>query len=158
MSEADAEGLPDELAAAGRASFQRLLESFSDGQRAELLEQVEESVLAAELHAVLACSDYVARVARSQPEWLLEFLSDRRFNEPFSTAMLDSLIDRHLETASDMDALMRGLRLVRGAAAWIHEQPRPIGRARFDVIVCECSRDERDWRLRHLEAAFDANA
>jgi len=50
------------------------------------------------------------------------------------------------------------LRLVRGAAAWIHEQPRPIGRARFDVIVCECSRDERDWRLRHLEAAFDANA
>jgi len=50
------------------------------------------------------------------------------------------------------------LRLVRGATAWIHEQPRPIGRARFDVIVCECSRDERDWRLRHLEAAFDANA
>ena len=50
------------------------------------------------------------------------------------------------------------LRLVRGAAAWMHEQPRPIHRARFDVIVCECSRDERDWRLRHLEAAFDANA
>ena len=50
------------------------------------------------------------------------------------------------------------LRLVRGAAAWIHEQPRPTHRARFDVIVCECSRDERDWRLRHLEAAFDANA
>jgi putative endonuclease len=49
------------------------------------------------------------------------------------------------------------LRLVRGAAAWIHEQPHPIGRARFDVIVCECSRDERDWSLRHLEAAFDAN-
>ncbi len=50
------------------------------------------------------------------------------------------------------------LRLVRGATAWIREQPRPIARARFDVIVCECSRDERDWRLRHLEAAFDANA
>ncbi|MBW1842952.1 MAG: YraN family protein [Deltaproteobacteria bacterium] len=50
------------------------------------------------------------------------------------------------------------LRLVRGAAAWIHEQPRPTHRVRFDVIVCECSRDERDWRLRHLEAAFDANA
>jgi putative endonuclease len=50
------------------------------------------------------------------------------------------------------------LRLVRGAAAWICEQPRPIGRARFDVIVCECSRNEQDWRLRHFEGAFDANA
>jgi len=49
-------------------------------------------------------------------------------------------------------------RLVRGAAAWMHEQPRRIRRARFDVIVCECSREEQDWRLRHLEGAFDANA
>jgi len=55
-----------------------------------------------------------------------------------------------------VDARKR-LRLVRGAAAWIHEQPHPVQRARFDVIVCECSRNERDWRLRHLEGAFDAN-
>jgi putative endonuclease len=56
-----------------------------------------------------------------------------------------------------VDARKR-LRLVRGAAAWLHEQPRGIRRVRFDVIVCECSREERDWRLRHLEGAFDANA
>ncbi len=56
-----------------------------------------------------------------------------------------------------VDARKR-LRLVRGASAWMHEQPRGIRRARFDVIVCECSREERDWRLRHLEGAFDANA
>ena len=118
MSEAEVEGIPDELAAAGRASFQRLLESFSDRQRAALLEQVGDSALATELHSVLACSDYAARVAQSQPEWLLEFLRDRRFNEPFSAAMLDALIDNHLETASDMDALMRGLAgTQRGAAA-----------------------------------------
>jgi putative endonuclease len=46
-------------------------------------------------------------------------------------------------------------RLVRGAAAWLHANPRIARRARFDVIVCEV--DERgDWTLRHLEAAFDA--
>ncbi len=56
-----------------------------------------------------------------------------------------------------VDARKR-LRLVRGAAAWMHEQPHGFRRARFDVIVCECSQDERDWRLRHLEGAFDANA
>ena len=49
-------------------------------------------------------------------------------------------------------------RLLRGAAAWMREKPRGVRRARFDVIVCECSREERDWRLRHLEGAFDANA
>ncbi len=56
-----------------------------------------------------------------------------------------------------VDARKR-LRLVRGAAAWMHEQPRGVRRVRFDVIVCECSREEHDWRLRHLEGAFDANA
>jgi putative endonuclease len=56
-----------------------------------------------------------------------------------------------------VDARKRS-RLVRGAAAWMHEQPRRIHRARFDVIVCECSQDETKWHLRHLEGAFDANA
>jgi len=56
-----------------------------------------------------------------------------------------------------VDARKR-LRLVRGAAAWLHEQPQRLRRARFDVVVCECSRDERAWRLRHLEGAFDAEA
>jgi putative endonuclease len=56
-----------------------------------------------------------------------------------------------------VDARKR-LRLVRGAAAWLREQPQRARRARFDVVVCECSRDERAWRLRHLEAAFDADA
>ncbi|MCH6555855.1 MAG: YraN family protein [Chloroflexi bacterium] len=60
-------------------------------------------------------------------------------------------------TGEDAVDARKRLRLVRGAAAWMHEQPRGIRRARFDVIVCECSRDERDWRLRHLEGAFDAN-
>jgi putative endonuclease len=55
-----------------------------------------------------------------------------------------------------VDARKR-VRLVRGAAAWMREQPRGVRRARFDVIVCQCSREERDWRLRHLEGAFDAN-
>ncbi len=48
-------------------------------------------------------------------------------------------------------------RLIRGAAAWLHENRRGIRRTRFDVIVCECRADERDWQLRHLEGAFDAN-
>ena len=46
-------------------------------------------------------------------------------------------------------------RLVRGAAAWLHAQPRRFACVRFDVIVCEV--DTRGaWRLRHLENAFDA--
>jgi putative endonuclease len=54
-----------------------------------------------------------------------------------------------------VDARKRA-RLVRGAAAWLHDHPRVARRARFDVIVCEL--DERgDWSLRHLEAAFDAD-
>lgn len=48
-------------------------------------------------------------------------------------------------------------RLIRGAAAWLHENRRGIRRTRFDVIVCECRADERDWQLRHLKGAFDAN-
>ncbi len=48
-------------------------------------------------------------------------------------------------------------RLIRGAAAWLHENRRGFQRTRFDVIVCECRADEQDWQLRHLEGAFDAN-
>lgn len=45
-------------------------------------------------------------------------------------------------------------RLVRGAAAWLRENPARGRRVRFDVVVCELSR--QGWRVRHLEAAFDA--
>ena len=48
-------------------------------------------------------------------------------------------------------------RLIRGAAAWLQENRRGIRRTRFDVIVCECRPGERDWQLRHLKGAFDAN-
>ena len=47
-------------------------------------------------------------------------------------------------------------RLVRGAAAWLREHPVRAAQPRFDVIVCEPD-PQRGWRLRHLEAAFDAN-
>ncbi len=46
-------------------------------------------------------------------------------------------------------------RLVRGAAAWLAAQRRPRQRVRFDVIVCEP--EGAGWRVRHLEAAFDAD-
>ncbi len=47
-------------------------------------------------------------------------------------------------------------RLVRGAAAWLHQNRSHRRRqVRFDVIVCELEADER-WSLRHLEGAFDA--
>jgi putative endonuclease len=46
-------------------------------------------------------------------------------------------------------------RLVRGAAAWLHEHRVHAREVRFDVISCEL--DARgEWRLRHLEDAFDA--
>lgn len=60
-------------------------------------------------------------------------------------------------TGEDAVDARKRARLVCGATAWMHQQPRGIRRARFDVMVCECSWDERDWRLRHLEGAFDAN-
>jgi putative endonuclease len=47
-------------------------------------------------------------------------------------------------------------RLLRGAAAWLHQHPGVARRARFDVIVCEPDPDA-GWRLRHLEGAFDAD-
>jgi len=46
-------------------------------------------------------------------------------------------------------------RLVAGAAAWLREHPGVAARIRFDVIVCEG--DVGAFRVRHLEAAFDAN-
>jgi putative endonuclease len=56
-----------------------------------------------------------------------------------------------------VDARKRG-RLLRGAAAWLRENPRSRGwRARFDVIVCEVDAADA-WRLRHLEGAFDAGS
>ncbi len=49
-------------------------------------------------------------------------------------------------------------RLLRGAAAWLYEnRSRRRRRVRFDVIVCEIDAGG-SWRLRHLEAAFDAGA
>jgi putative endonuclease len=53
-----------------------------------------------------------------------------------------------------VDARKRA-RIVRGAAAWLRENRVRAQRVRFDVIVCERDR-EGTWRLRHLEAAFDA--
>lgn len=52
-----------------------------------------------------------------------------------------------------VDARKRA-RLVRGAAAWLREHPSRTARVRFDVIVCEI--DGGNWRVRHLEGAFDA--
>jgi putative endonuclease len=53
-----------------------------------------------------------------------------------------------------VDARKRA-RLVRGAAAWLHEHARTGTRVRFDVVVCEVDSASR-WRLRHLPGAFDA--
>jgi len=46
-------------------------------------------------------------------------------------------------------------RLVRGAAAWLHENRMRAGRVRFDVIACEPDASG-GWQLRHLEGAFEA--
>lgn len=46
-------------------------------------------------------------------------------------------------------------RIVRGAAAWLRENPGRRRRVRFDVVTCEPGADGL-WRIRHLEAAFDA--
>jgi putative endonuclease len=46
-------------------------------------------------------------------------------------------------------------RLVRGAAAWLHASGVRARRVRFDVIVCELDA-AGEWRLRHIEDAFDA--
>jgi Holliday junction resolvase-like predicted endonuclease len=53
-----------------------------------------------------------------------------------------------------VDARKRA-RLLRGAAAWLHEHRSGARNVRFDVIVCECDAREH-WSIRHLEAAFDA--
>ena len=53
-----------------------------------------------------------------------------------------------------VDARKRA-RLVAGAAAWLREHPGVAARIRFDVISCET--DAQGFRVRHLEAAFDAN-
>ena len=47
-------------------------------------------------------------------------------------------------------------RLIRGAAAWLHENRSRAARVRFDVIACERDALGRNWRLRHLKGAFDA--
>ncbi len=46
-------------------------------------------------------------------------------------------------------------RLVRGARAWLHAHPARAQRVRFDVVACEVA-VSGVWRVRHLEAAFDA--
>jgi putative endonuclease len=61
---------------------------------------------------------------------------------------------RHGLPEEAVDASKRA-RLVRGAAAWL-AGVRPRARSvRFDVVCCEHERDG-SWRIRHLEAAFDA--
>jgi putative endonuclease len=53
-----------------------------------------------------------------------------------------------------VDARKQG-RLLRGASAWLHAQPRREARVRFDVIACEVSASG-EFEIRHLEDAFDA--
>jgi len=58
-----------------------------------------------------------------------------------------------------VDARKRA-RLVRGARGWLAANGRGFTRARFDVIVCEVTRDAAGadrWRLRHIPGAFDAS-
>jgi putative endonuclease len=48
-------------------------------------------------------------------------------------------------------------RLTRGAAAWLRSHPRRVRRIRFDVISCYAPSGERsNWRIDHIEAAFEA--
>jgi putative endonuclease len=56
-----------------------------------------------------------------------------------------------------VDARKRS-RLVRAAAAWLHEQRRggrAVRRVRFDVVTCEVQ-PGGGLAVRHLEGAFDA--
>jgi putative endonuclease len=50
-------------------------------------------------------------------------------------------------------------RISRGAAAWLREHGRGVRRARFDVIgwLVTGTGEERRWRMRHTEDAFDAS-
>jgi putative endonuclease len=48
-------------------------------------------------------------------------------------------------------------RLVRGAAAWLHEHGSRGAHIRFDVVACEVGPGSPPrWHIRHLEGAFDA--
>ncbi len=50
-------------------------------------------------------------------------------------------------------------RLVRGAVAWLAENPRFVHRIRFDVVACEVTTDgsgHESWLIRHIPGAFDA--
>jgi len=48
------------------------------------------------------------------------------------------------------------VRIVRGAAAWLRERGWRGKAVRFDVIACE-PHAEHEWRITHVEAAFDAS-
>ncbi len=54
-----------------------------------------------------------------------------------------------------VDARKRA-RLVRGARAWLYQNPGLARQVRFDVVACELAPDGQ-WLIRHLKAAFDAN-
>jgi len=54
-----------------------------------------------------------------------------------------------------VDARKRA-RLVHAARAWLHERRPRARRLRFDVIACDVDA-AGEWRLRHLEGAFDAD-
>jgi putative endonuclease len=50
-------------------------------------------------------------------------------------------------------------RLVRGAVAWLAENPTFAQRIRFDVVACEVATDGSGvarWRIRHIPDAFEA--
>jgi putative endonuclease len=48
-------------------------------------------------------------------------------------------------------------RLVRGAAAWLHEHGGHGARVRFDVVAWEVDPGSPPrWRIHHLEGAFEA--
>ncbi len=62
---------------------------------------------------------------------------------------------RHGPPEESVDARKQA-RLVRAAGAWLHAKRPRVRRVRFDVVTCE-PLENGEWRIRHLEGAFDAN-
>ena len=88
-------GLPDALAEEAREAWQRILERADSPLGDELRLAFRDGPLAQQLPRVLACSPFVADLARRKPELLLELVRSGELQESLEEeAMLRSLRTR----------------------------------------------------------------
>lgn len=106
-----ASNLPQDLATVANAQWQRIIENSTPGQASELAEVATREPVATQLSRILACSPFVAELARRKPELLLTSMNGAALQQSLSEcALADELSALLREPGAELGAVLRRFR------------------------------------------------